>query len=90
MDKQNFDNISNKKNLITITFYRAEYGELYDIECSPSDKLIDIVKKINHFRYYFHDFIYENKKLNMDLTAQEEGIQDKAKILIINQRINEG
>ena len=91
MNERNFDNISDKKNFITLTFYDAEHGEIYDIECSPSDKLIDVVKKkMKRWQYVYHDFIYENKRLNIDLTVEKEGIHDKAKILMINQRMCEG
>ena len=91
MSGENFDNISDKKNVLNLTFYRAEYGEIYDIECSPSEKIKDIIKKIPELKYiHFHDFIYENRILNIDLTVEEEGIHDKAKIIMINLRMNEG
>ena len=62
MNERNFDNISDKKNFITLTFYDAEKGEIYDIECSSSDKLIDVVKKkMKRWQYVYHDFIYENR-----------------------------
>ena len=91
MSGENFDNISDKKNVLNLTLYRAEYGEIYDIECSPSEKIKDIIKKIPKLKYiHFHDFIYENRILNIDLTVEEEGIHDKAKIIMINLRQNEG
>ena len=45
---------------------------------------------MKRWQYVYHDFIYENKRLNIDLTVEKEGIHDKAKILMLNQRMCEG
>ena len=87
-DNQNLNDENNSSNKINIAFRRSDDNPPIRVMCDYTEKISEVIKRycIKAGIDKYHDnfkFVFNAKKINLDLTVAESGITNNSVILVI-------